>query len=176
MNGYFDVEIESRRITCLTLATIAFYKFSNLISIHFLKKLVECLIVDQSILVRSAKCARTEPHSWENLVIYLLVNTRPYVSPSAPQGNQCEMLHFLASEGACNLILHIHVVVNWQLLKQGIRWLVLLDRFAGSGVDPSSLRAFEVIRWQAGSFQGIAGSTLRGFFWKGNKFILRKKL
>ena len=35
-------------------------------------------------------------------------------TPAAPQGNQCEMLHFLASVhmGACNLILHIHVVVN----------------------------------------------------------------
>ena len=32
--------------------------------------------------------------------------------PSAPQGNQCVILHFLANVGACNLILHIHVVVN----------------------------------------------------------------
>ena len=31
---------------------------------------------------------------------------------SAPQGNQCQMLHFLAAVGACNLIVHIHVVVN----------------------------------------------------------------
>ena len=30
--------------------------------------------------------------------------------PSVPQGNQCEMLHFLASVGACILILQIHVV------------------------------------------------------------------
>ena len=29
---------------------------------------------------------------------------RPYVSPSTPQGNQCEMSHLLAGEGACNLI------------------------------------------------------------------------
>ena len=34
---------------------------------------------------------------------------------STPQGNQCEISHFQASVGACNLILHIHVVVKWQL-------------------------------------------------------------
>ena len=37
---------------------------------------------------------------------------RPSTRPSAPLGNQCEILHFLANEGACDLILHIHVVVN----------------------------------------------------------------
>ena len=46
------------------------------------------------------------------------------VRPSTPQGNQSEILHFLASVEACNLILHIHIVVNWQLSKQLIRWLV----------------------------------------------------
>ena len=33
--------------------------------------------------------------------------------------------------------LHINVVVNWQVSKQGIRWPVSADRIAGSGVDPS---------------------------------------
>ena len=33
--------------------------------------------------------------------------------------------------------LHISVVINWQLSKQGIRWPVSPDRIAGSGVDPS---------------------------------------
>ena len=32
--------------------------------------------------------------------------------PSAPQVSQCVILHLLANVGACNLILHIHVVVN----------------------------------------------------------------
>ena len=32
------------------------------------------------------------------------------VRPSAPLGNQCKMLLFLAIVGACNLILHVHVV------------------------------------------------------------------
>jgi len=36
-----------------------------------------------------------------------------------PQGNQFEMSHFLACVGACNLIVHIHVVFNWQLSKLG---------------------------------------------------------
>ena len=38
--------------------------------------------------------------------------------------------------------LRINVVFNWQLSKQGIRWPVLPDRIAGSGVDPSSLSIF----------------------------------
>ena len=55
----------------------------------------------------------------------------PPARPSAPQENQCEMLHSLASVGACNLILHIHIVVNWQLSKQSIHWPVSHDRIAG---------------------------------------------
>ena len=34
------------------------------------------------------------------------------------------------------------IVVNLQLSKQGIRWPVLHDRIADSGVDPSGLRVF----------------------------------
>ena len=49
--------------------------------------------------------------------------------------------------------LHINVVINWQLSKQGIRWPVSSDRIAGSGVDPSRSRIFEVIRWQVTSFK-----------------------
>ena len=38
--------------------------------------------------------------------------------------------------------LHINVVVNWQLSKQGIRWPVSPDHIAGSGVDPSRSSIF----------------------------------
>ena len=38
--------------------------------------------------------------------------------------------------------LHINVVVNWQLSRQGIRWPVSPDRIAGSGVDPSTTSIF----------------------------------
>ena len=38
--------------------------------------------------------------------------------------------------------LHINVVINWQLSKQGIRWPVSPDRTAGSGVDPSRSSIF----------------------------------
>ena len=38
--------------------------------------------------------------------------------------------------------LHINVVINWQLSKQGIRWPVPPDRIAGSGVDPSRSSIF----------------------------------
>ena len=56
--------------------------------------------------------------------------------------------------------LHINVVINWQLSKQGIRWPVSPDRIEGSGVDPSTSSIFEVIRWQFTLFQMIAGSRL----------------
>ena len=63
----------------------------------------ECLISDQSILLRSTKRTWTEP-----LVVYLSEKfwlTRDFTSArpgpsSAPQGSQSEMQHFLASVGA----------------------------------------------------------------------------
>ena len=51
-------------------------------------------------------------------------------------------------------------MINWQLPKQGIRWLASPDRIAGSGVDPLRSSIFEVFRWQVISFQMIAGSSL----------------
>ena len=41
-----------------------------------------------------------------------------------------------------NLIIDIHIMVNWQVSKQGIRWPVSADRIAGSGVDPSRSSIF----------------------------------
>ena len=67
------------------------------------------------------------------------------VSPSASNtGKRSEMSDFLASVEVCNVILHIHVVVSWQLSKQGIRWPVSKTSLAGSGVDPSRLRFFKL--------------------------------
>ena len=55
---------------------------------------------------------------------------------------ECLISHFLASLGACSLILYvhvtIHVVISWQLSKQCKRWPVSSDRIAGSGIDPLS--------------------------------------
>ena len=62
-------------------------------------------------------------------------------------------------EPRCNLIIHIYVVIDWQLSKQGIRWTVPSDFIAGSGIDPSRLRIFLVIRWEVSSFQMIADSS-----------------
>ena len=53
--------------------------------------------------------------SWVAMKIWLPIhpqNFGSYAHPSAPKGNQCDLLHFLASVGACNLILRIHVVAN----------------------------------------------------------------
>ena len=38
--------------------------------------------------------------------------------------------------------LHINIVLNWQLSKQGIRWPVSPDRIVCSGVDPSRSSIF----------------------------------
>ena len=81
--------------------------------------------------------------------------------PSTPQGNQCQISHFLANVGAGN----IHVLVNWQLSKQGIYWPISHDRIAGSSVDPSRVHVqlFSSHPLTSMSFQLIAGSTPSGF-------------
>ena len=66
----------------------------------------------------------------------------------------------VASVGACNLIFHIHVGVNWQLSKQGIHCPVSHDHIAGSNVDPLRLIVFlSSLLTSYLSFQLIAGST-----------------
>ena len=70
------------------------------------------------------------------------VTVRTSTLPSAPEGNQCESSHFLATVRAWNLILHVHVVVIWQLSKQGVRWPVSHNYIAGLGVDPSMVHVF----------------------------------
>ena len=63
-----------------------------------------------------------------------------WLSSWTPQGKQCEISLYLVSVGACNLILHsYHVVINWQLSKQGICWPVLQNCIMDSGVDPLRL-------------------------------------
>ena len=52
------------------------------------------------------------------------------------QGHQCPISPFLASVWACNLILHLHVVINWQLSIKGTHWPVSHDCVTGSGVPP----------------------------------------
>ena len=52
-------------------------------------------------------------------------------------------VNLLGSVGAWNLILYIHIVVNWQLSKQSIHWPVVShDHIAGSDVNPSRLCVF----------------------------------
>ena len=62
--------------------------------------------------------------------------------PSAPQAYQCllSLSRYVGSPGGSWL--HINVVINWQLSKQGIRWPVSPDPIAGSGVDPSRSSIF----------------------------------
>ena len=103
----------------------------------------------------------------ENLVI-----TWPYTDwplarqrdrPSAPQAYQCLLSHILASLGAHWL--HINVVINWQLSKQGIRWPVSPDRIAGSGVDPS----------RSSIFLKLSADKLLVFKWSQAHFLIHMK-
>ena len=57
-------------------------------------------------------------------------------------GESALNVNLLGSVGAWNLILYIHIVVNWQLSKQSIHWPVSHDHIAGSDVDPSRLCVF----------------------------------
>ena len=68
------------------------------------------------------------------------------------------------SEGAFKMMLHLRVVINWQLSKYGIPWPYIC--IAGSGVE-----VFEVIHWQVTSFKLIAGSTASWFLCNGYNFI-----
>jgi len=53
-----------------------------------------------------------------------------------------------------SLILEIHVIVNWQMSNQGIRWPVSRDHIAGSGLELIEVaRFFEVDRCPGTGFR-----------------------
>ena len=105
-------------------------------------------------------CGRTSAHP----------PIQPSVRPSAPDADG--LSNFLANVGACNLILHIHVVVNWK--KTG-----------NSSVDQYHMTVLQApvftcfcfagymsffLPWQFISFEFIAGSTLSGFLFINGSF------
>ena len=65
----------------------------------------------------------------------------------------------------------MHIMVTWELSKQGIRWPVSHDRIADSGVDQSSLRNFLklsadkllVIKWSQAQFNFFKNEQDLGF-------------
>ena len=108
-----------------------------------------------------AKRAWAEPHSWvnlpipENLVITWLYTTRPparlSVRPSAPQGNQCSISHFLVSLGAQE---------NWYCTHIAHQYCDQLTAVK-TGCRPIEFEYFfEVIRWQVTCFKMVAGSSV----------------
>ena len=85
------------------------------------------------------------------------VTVRPTVCSSASQGNQCEMSHILASVGAYNVVLHIQVVVNWQLTIK-----ISADQYHVPILRVRHIEVtcfFEVVRREVTSFQLIASWT-----------------
>ena len=116
-----------------------------------------------------------DPHSLENLsILENLAITWPYTDHptfrrSAPQAYQCLISHFLASLGACSLILYIHVaihvVINWQLSwssESADQYRLTMSR---AQVSTHWVPVFfEINRWKCATFRMIAGSS--SIFWK----------
>ena len=97
-----------------------------------------------------AEGAHVEPNTLENLVTYqskrqfvvMWLAIRTYICMSI-----CQYLKKIDSNTiiiATFLILGIHIMVNWQLSKWAIRWLVLHEHIAGSGLELMGLCFFEV--------------------------------
>ena len=105
--------------------------------------------INSGALTREARASRapfvnksTHPRKIGN---HLTVH-RTNDHPSAPQAYQCQSHTFWQvwehRKTDIAHILHINVVINWQLSKQGVRWPVSPDRIAGSGVHPSRSSIF----------------------------------
>ena len=89
-----------------------------------------------------AKCAWVEPHSFvnlpvpESLVITWLYTNRPPLPSFHTTGKPMftfSLSNYSGSPGGSWL--HVNVVINWKLAKQGIRWPVSPNCIAHSGVD-----------------------------------------
>ena len=103
----------------------------------------------------------THPRKFGNHVTVHRTNDRP----SAPQGNQCSISHFLASLGAqedwyCTHIAH-QCCDQLTAVKTGYPLTSITWPYRGLRCRPIEVEyLFEVIRWQVASFQMIAGSSL----------------
>ena len=97
---------------------------------------------------------------------------------STPQGNQCEISHFQASVGACNLILHIHVVVKWQLSSR-VSPEGNTQLFHGLRCLPREVMCFFEVTctcWQVTSFSTDSRLNSKCISVNGYKFIVWSKL
>ena len=61
-----------------------------------------------------AKRAQADP-STQTIWLSIHTVTWPYVLSSAPHWNQYAMSHIISRVGACNLMLHIHITVNYRV-------------------------------------------------------------
>ena len=101
---------------------------------------------------------------------------------SAAQGTQCKFSHFLASVGACNLILHIHVLVNNTCSGQ----YICQNRVSADQYHMTILWSQVPTHWgymffgsyqlTVTGFQLTIGSTPSEFLCDGYKFIVWSKL
>ena len=80
------------------------------------------------------------PRKFGNQVTVHRTNDRPSIRTTGIPMFPITLSIYFGSPG--ENWLHINVVINWQLSKQGIRWPVSPDRTAGSSVDPSRSSTF----------------------------------
>ena len=92
---------------------------------------------------------------WLSIPPKILVITWPYTCP--PIRNTEKPMWNVKFSSKCgsllplfNLIIDIHIMVNWQVSQHGIRWPVSHDRIAGLGAN--LLRSREVFHWPVVSF------------------------
>ena len=70
------------------------------------------------------------------------------------------------------LILAHHVMINWHLSKQGIRWLVSRDQIAGSSLQFIEVKCFfEVDRWPSADFSIGSRAHVWLTCWKQGRFV-----
>ena len=71
-----------------------------------------------------------------------------------------------------SLILDIHVMINWHLSKQGIRWPVSCDHIVGSRLQLIEVECFfEVDRWPSAGFSIGSWAHVWLTCWKQGKIV-----
>ena len=146
------------------------YLWSKLDSI-FQNHIGHLMMITQNILYSEApRAKRASGAPWVNKSTHPRkfgnhVTDRPSVRTTGIPMFTLTLSSYFGSPGESWL--HINVVINWQLSKQGIRWPVSPDRIAGSGVDPSRSSIFWSYPLTIYSFSNDRRLTFTYFF----KFI-----
>ena len=134
--------------------------------------LKSCIVSLKFLLIQLRKYGN--PSMRENFDFIAMTSSiiRTYVRPPI-HVCQCDQYH--ASLQQTSLILDNHVLINWHLSKQGIRWPVSGGHIAGSSLELTEVSCFFfklttdqvlVFDWIAGSTQVISPKHKRDFIFR----------